>query len=75
MIKRLIYFVLFLLLIESALGATIQGTVYDFVLNKQNNAIVEINSTPKQIVVAKDGDYSFELPPGNYEIKANLRSH
>jgi len=70
MIKKIICLILFLILIDTALGATVYGTVYDFSLNKQNNAIVEVNSTPKQLTVAKDGDYSFELPVGIYEIKA-----
>jgi uncharacterized membrane protein len=57
-------------MIDVTIGATVFGDVYDFSLEKQNNAIVAVNSTPKQIVVAKDGSYSFELPVGKYEISA-----
>jgi len=68
--KRGIYVILFLLLIDTVLGATVFGNVYDFGLDKQPNTIIEVNSTPKQIIVAKEGEYSFELPVGKYEIKA-----
>ena len=70
MVRKLIYLIVLLLFIDTALGATVFGSVYDFSLEKQNNAIVIVNSTPKQIVVAKDGDYFFELPIGKYKIEA-----
>jgi uncharacterized membrane protein len=68
--KRWIYLAVFLMLIEISSATRLYGSVYDFSLNRQKNAIVEINSTPRQLVVAADGDYSFELPLGSYEIKA-----
>lgn len=49
----------------------IQGTVYDFGLNQVSNAIVEINSTPAQKIVAKNGMYAFKVPVGVYSIKAS----
>lgn len=55
-----------------AQAATIYGNVYDIALDLQNNVIVEVNSAPKQTMVAKDGSYSFELPEGNYIITAKL---
>jgi len=70
MIKKVVYCIFFLLMIDIVIGATIFGDVYDFSLEKQNNAIVSVNSSPKQVVVAKDGSYSFELPVGKYEISA-----
>jgi len=62
--------VVLLLIVPSVLGATIHGTVYDFGLNKVSDAIVEIDTSPRQLVVAKNGSYSFDVPPGSYTLKA-----
>jgi len=51
-------------------AAEIYGTVYDMSLNPAMGAVIEINSTPKQTKILKDGAYSFTLPVGNYVIKA-----
>jgi len=52
-------------------SATVHGTVYYwFTLEPLNNVIVEINTTPKQTQVATDGNYSFNIPAGNYTITA-----
>ena len=67
-----IYFTLLVLLMSCASAATIYGTVYDLDLKKINNAIVDINTIPKQSVVAKNGTYSFNVPNGNYLIEAKL---
>lgn len=60
----------FLLMLPSVLGVTIHGTVYDFGLDKLPDAIVEIDSTPRQQMVAKNGTYSFNVPVGNYSLRA-----
>ena len=57
-------------MLPSVLGVTIHGTVYDFGLDKLPDAVVEINSTPRQQMVAKNGTYSFSVPPGEYSLKA-----
>lgn len=59
-----------LLMLPSVLGVTIHGTVYDFGLSRLPDSVIEINSTPRQQVVAKDGSYSFSVPPGTYSLKA-----
>jgi len=51
-------------------GAEIYGTVYDFGLNKAYNAVVEINSSPSQKIVANAGTYAFSVSPGIYKIAA-----
>jgi uncharacterized membrane protein len=51
-------------------GATIHGTTYSYDLDKISNVLIEINSTPKQILYAVDGEYSLELPHGIYKIIA-----
>lgn len=61
---------LWLLILPSVLGVTIHGTVYDFGLNLLPNTVVEINSTPRQLMVAKDGSYSFSVPAGTYSLHA-----
>lgn len=58
------------LLLPSVAAVTIHGTVYDFGLDKLPNAIVEINSSPRQKMVSKEGLYSFSVPPGEYQVFA-----
>jgi len=51
--------------------ATIHGEVYGWdTFEPLENAVVEVNSTPAQSMVAKYGVYSFELEPGDYLIEA-----
>ena len=57
-------------MLPSVLGVTIHGTVYDFGLDKLADSVVEINSTPRQQMVAKNGTYSFSVPSGTYSLKA-----
>jgi uncharacterized membrane protein len=52
--------------------ATIHGEVYGWdTFEPLENAVVEVNSTPTQSMVAKYGLYSFELEPGDYLIEAS----
>ena len=64
----------FLLICFSAFvnAATIHGTVYDLSLNYAEGARVEINTTPKQQIIAKDGTYSFDVANGYYKLEAKL---
>ncbi len=62
---------LLIVLVPAVLAVDIKGTVYDFGLNQVSNAIVEINSSPAQKIVAKNGIYSFKVPLGVYTIKAS----
>ncbi|AKB12342.1 hypothetical protein SAMN02910340_01691 [Methanosarcina thermophila] len=51
--------------------ATIHGAVYGWdTFEPLENAVVEVNSTPSQSMVARYGMYSFDLMPGDYTIKA-----
>lgn len=51
--------------------ATVHGQVYSLdTFEPLDNAVVYVNSTPSQSMVAKYGMYSFELEPGNYIISA-----
>lgn len=52
--------------------ATISGGVYSWdTFELLENAVVEVNSTPSQSMVAKYGVYSFKLEPGDYLITAS----
>lgn len=62
--------VLILLAINVVEAATLQGSIFDFSLEPLSDAVIEIDTEPKQIKVAKDGKYEFELDPGDYVIKA-----
>ncbi len=71
--RRLIAVILLITCLASIAGAaTVHGSIYawsDFD-KPLKNVIVEVNSTPAQSKVATDGSYSFELPQGDYLIKA-----
>ena len=66
------YALTFLFLIYPVNAATIYGIVYDLSLKKIDNARVEVNTTPKQFMVAQNGSYSFNVANGIYKIKAQL---
>ncbi|SFM78266.1 DUF7343 domain-containing protein [Methanolobus profundi] len=52
--------------------ATVHGVAYEWsTFEPLDNAIVAVNSTPAQSMVAKYGVYSFELPNGTYQITAS----
>jgi len=70
--RILIFLLVAISLLNFANAATIYGTVYDLSLKKVNNARVEINTIPKQFVVAQNGSYAFNVPNGAYTIKAQL---
>lgn len=70
--KLLICLFIILSLVNFVNAATIYGTLYDLSLKKVNNARVEINTSPKQFLIAQNGTYSFNVPNGGYTIKAQL---
>ncbi|MCR4335125.1 MAG: hypothetical protein NUV57_01155 [archaeon] len=61
-----------LILISSFVNAaTISGTTFEwYTLEPLENVIIEINTTPNQLMVAELGFYSFNVPQGNYELNA-----
>ncbi len=61
-----------LLLVPLVSAAELHGTVYDFELKKVPLAVVEVNSSPAQRLVAVNGTFSFLLAPGEYEIVVSL---
>ncbi|MBR9683704.1 hypothetical protein GOV03_04155 [Candidatus Woesearchaeota archaeon] len=67
---KIIYVLLVLLLVNSVWGATLHGEIYDLDLDKVTDVLVEINTVPKQQSLSKTGAYSFEVPAGDYILKA-----
>lgn len=70
--KIFVILVFFTALAISASAANIHGVIYDLELNKADNSIVSINTSPKQQIVAKQGEYSFIVPDGSYNISAKV---
>ena len=72
--RTLAYAAVVLLLIstvQAAGTATIHGAVYEwYTFQPMENAVIEVNSTPPQSIVARYGLYSFNLAPGSYLITA-----
>ncbi len=66
-----IFLLCFLAAVMPVYGAIVEGTVYDLELNRANDAIVTVNSSPQQRLVAENGEYSFELEKGNYQLTAS----
>lgn len=68
-----VFVVLVLVVMQAALvtAASIHGTVYNLDLNPVSNVKVELSS-PRQVVVAVNGTYQFEVPKGVYTLKAQL---
>ncbi len=59
------------LLIFTCSAAVIEGKIYSWeTFEPLSNVIVEINTTPPQKILSKDGSYSFNVSPGNYVIRA-----
>lgn len=66
--KFLVAFMLVLTLLHSA---TISGTVYSYdYFEPLDNAIVSFHGPAEYQVLAKDGNYSINLPPGQYNVSS-----
>ena len=59
-----------LVLAPAVSAATIHGSVYDLELNTLSQAVIEINTVPRQVMVSKNGTYAFTVSPGEYIIAA-----
>ncbi|MEM4254402.1 MAG: hypothetical protein QXR48_03400 [Candidatus Woesearchaeota archaeon] len=66
-----LYLAFFILLASTSFGAVIHGSVYDLDLNTVQ-AVVEINTTPRQTMVSRNGTYEFLVPSGKYVVEARL---
>jgi|SRR3989338_5658299 len=55
---------------SSVWGATLTGTIYNQNLQPEADVLLEVNTQPIQKFLAKEGKYSFVLPPGKYTLTA-----
>ncbi|MBU1245966.1 MAG: hypothetical protein KKH88_00890 [Nanoarchaeota archaeon] len=69
--KKLLLLTIILFILSNVNATTIHGGIYDFNLDLLENTIIEIDTTPKQSIVAKDAYYSFEVPEGSYILSAS----
>jgi uncharacterized membrane protein len=70
MLRAAILPILLILASSLVFAASIEGTIYDIELNTVKNAVVEIDTTPKQSFVSKNSTYFFDVPVGEYTITA-----
>ncbi|MBI4919134.1 hypothetical protein HY837_04335 [archaeon] len=68
--KYFVFLILLTLIAQLVDAAKIYGNIYDFELNSLDNTVVSIGPKNKQIFVARNGSYSFNVPLGNYQIYA-----
>ncbi len=69
----LIFVIIAIISITSVSAATISGGAYDEGLAKLKDVVIQVNSTPQQTVVSKDGNYAFTLQRGSYKITADYK--
>ncbi|MEA3514175.1 MAG: hypothetical protein U9R34_01735 [Nanoarchaeota archaeon] len=68
--KTILTILVLLFCIQAVSAAKISGGVYDLSLEKAIDVIIEIDTSPKQKMISKEGSYSFNVPLGNYTITA-----
>lgn len=68
--KSIVFFLVVLLLIQNSYAATIYGSIYDTTFSVEKDVLVKINTSPAQKQLSKNGDYEFEVAPGNYKVTA-----
>ncbi len=65
-----LFILLFLLLLDFSLAATLKGSIYNSQLELETDVLVEVNTIPQQKFLSKDGNYAFEISPGTYNLTA-----
>ncbi len=66
----LVSIILVVLLTSLATATTLKGTIYNSDLEVETNVLIEIDTTPAQQYLSKDGNYAFQLQPGRYNLTA-----
>lgn len=65
----LLYFIIILLLTLPLISAaTLKGVIYNSNLDPEINVLLEVNTTPVQKYLSKNGEYSFNLLKGEYQL-------
>lgn len=60
--------------VTQAQAATITGTIYTYDLDKAQGAVITINTTPRQVIIAADGTYQAEVPRGEYQLSVSINN-
>lgn len=69
MLRRLMLLILATFVLATpVLSATLHGTIYTSDLSVAKDVVVTINTQPLQRLLSRDGQYSFDVPPGNYTL-------
>ncbi len=68
--RVIILLFLFLLFCTFTNAATLKGIIYNTNLDPESDVLVDINTLPEQRLLARNGTYSFEVPPGTYTLTA-----
>ncbi len=68
--KFILFFLILALALDFVSAATLHGSIYDSSYKLLKDVRLEINTTPKQHHVSKNGLYFFYVPLGTYEITA-----
>jgi len=69
-LKFVIWTVLLLIILQGSQAALIEGNIYDYNLYPVRGAVISINTSPSQQMVATAGTYQFRAQPGNYLLTA-----
>jgi uncharacterized membrane protein len=69
-VKLIVFLIALLVFAYSSQAATIHGSIYTPYFSLIKNAELEINTTPNQNQISKNGLYFFYVPPGSYRINA-----
>ncbi len=72
--KPLLFFIIIILLITQVTAATLKGTIYNEQLQAEKDVLIQINTTPEQKYLSKDGSYTFEVSTGKYQLIAKKAS-
>ena len=62
--------IILIILSSVVTAATLKGSIYNSQLELEKDVLIEINTTPQQQYLAKDGNYEFELNLGKYQLTA-----
>ena len=68
--KLMLFLYVIMLCINITYAAEISGTIYSMDLEPVGDVIVEVDTTPKQRLVSKQGQYTLNIPKGTYTITA-----
>lgn len=64
--KPLLLFLSFVAILPLSSAATIRGATYNYLLDPISDVVLNINTTPAQVLVVKDSNYTLEVGAGSY---------